>query len=208
MALTRSMLKEMNLTEEQVEKIINEHKNTVDGLKEQRDEYEKERDTFKNERDKFKKDSDKLAETKKELDDLKKDHASADEWKEKYETKNKELEDYKAEIAGKETEAKIQDAYTKLLKEAGVGEKHIPSILKVTDFKALKLKEDGTFDKVDDIKKEIEADYSGFIASTGTKGADVETPPAGGKGGEGSNRAAELAKKYHDNLYGTNTKEE
>lgn len=208
MALTRSMLKEMNLTEEQVEKIINEHKNTVEGLKEQRDEYEKERDTFKAERDKFKKDSEKLAETKKELDDLKKDHVSADGWKEKYDAKDKELEDLKSEIAGKEEKAKLQDAYTKLLKEAGVGEKHIPSILRVTDYKDLKLKEDGTFENVDGIKKEIETDYSGFITSKETKGANVETPPTGGKGGEGNSRAAELAKKYHDNLYGTSTKEE
>ena len=208
MALTRSMLKEMNLTEEQIEKIINEHKNTVDGLKEQRDEYEKERDTFKAERDKFKKDSEKLAETKKELDDLKKDHVAADDWKEKYEAKNKELEDYKAEIAGKEEEVKLQDAYTKLLKDAGVGEKHIPSILKVTNYKNLKLKEDGTFENVDDIKKEIETDYSGFITSTGTRGANVENPPAGGKGSEGNSRAAELAKKYRENLYGKEAKEE
>ena len=208
MALTRSMLKEMNLTEEQVEKIINEHKNTVDGLKEQRDEYEKERDTFKIERDKFKKDSEKLAETKKELDELKKDHVSAEDWKEKYEAKDKELTEYKAEIAGKETEAKLQEAYKKLLVECKIGEKHIPSILKVTNVKNLKLNDNGEFENVDDLKKEIEADYSGFISSTGTKGADVETPPAGGKGGEGNSRAAELAKKYRENLYGKEAKEE
>ena len=208
MALTRSMLKEMNLTEEQVEKIINEHKNTVDGLKEQRDEYEKERDTFKAERDKFKKDSEKLAETKKELDDLKKDHVAADDWKEKYEAEHKALEDYKADVEGKAQKAKVQDAYKKLLAECKVGEKHIASILKVTDFKDLKLKEDGTFDGVDDIKKKIEEDWSGFISSTETKGASVENPPAGGKGGEGNSRAAELAKKYRENLYGKEAKEE
>lgn len=208
MALTRSLLKEMNLNDEQIEKIITEHKNTVDGLKEQRDEYEKERDTFKSERDKLKKDSEKLAETKKELDELKKDHVSAEDWKEKYEAKDKELTEYKADVEGKAQKAKVQDAYKKLLAECKVGEKHIASILKVTDFKDLKLNDDGTFDGVDDIKKKIEEDWSGFISSTGTKGASVETPPAGGKGSEGNSRAAELAKQYRENLYGKEAKEE
>ena len=39
MALSRAMLKGMNLTDEQVSAIIEEHTATVDGLKKQRDEY-------------------------------------------------------------------------------------------------------------------------------------------------------------------------
>ena len=41
MALTRPMLKGMNLTDEQVSAIIEAHMETVDALKEQRDNYKK-----------------------------------------------------------------------------------------------------------------------------------------------------------------------
>jgi len=203
MALTRSLLKSMELSEEQVNTIIEEHVSTVNALKEQRDGFKDERDTIKKERDEFKKSADELTEVKKELDTLKKEN-----WKEKFEDEHQKFEDFKTDVAGKEHSAKLQNAYKKLLAECKVGEKHIDSILKVTDFKDLKLNEDGTLDGVDALKKKINEDWSGFIISTGTKGADVENPPAGGSGSEANTRAAELAAKYHDNLYGKIAKEE
>lgn len=197
MSLTRAMLKGMGLTDEQVSAIIEEHTSVTDALKEQRN--------------KFKEDAEKLPGVQKEYDDLKKDYddlkagVDNDEWEKKYNKEHEEFEKYKSEIADKEQTAKVTEAYKKLLTECKVGEKHIGSILKVTNFKDLKLKEDGTLDGVDDLKKKIEEDWSGFISSTETHGADVETPPGGdgGKGGEGGkSRAAELAKKYRENLYG------
>ena len=208
MALTRSMLKTMGLSEEQIETIISEHVTTVDGLKEQRDGFKKERDSAREERDKFKDEADKIPDLKKEIDGLKKDHVSADDWKAKYEDEHQKFEDYKTDVADKEATAKVHAAYKKLLTECKVGDKHIDSILKVTDFKDLKLNDDGTFDNVDALKEQIGKDWSGFITSTGTRGAGVETPPAGGKGGSGSSRAAELAAKYHENMYGKANKEE
>lgn len=208
MALTRAMLKGMGLTEEQVETIISEHTTTVEGLKEQRDDFKKERDSFKEERDNFKKKADQVSDLEKEIEDLKKDHVSADGWKEKYEAEHTEFEKYKTDIADKEATAKIQGAYKKLLAECKVGEKHIDSIIKVTNFKDLKLTEDGTFENVDALKEQIGKDWSGFITSTETRGAGVETPPAGGSGSNGNSRAAELAAKYHDDRYGKSEKEE
>lgn len=201
MALTRSMLKGMGLTEEQVDTIISEHTTATEALKDQRD-------SIKEERDKFKKEADKVSNLEKEISDLKQDHVSADDWKAKFEDEHKQFEDYKADIAGKETAAKLKAAYKSLLAECKVGDKHIDSILKVTDFKDLKLDDDGKFENVDALKEQISKDWSGFISSTGTKGADVENPPAGGKGGSGSSRAAELAAKYRENLYGKTNKEE
>ena len=66
----------------------------------------------------------------------------------------------------------------------------------------MKLKEDGTLDNAEELKKNIETEWSGFITSEGTKGADVATPPGGSDTGKKPSRAAELAAKYHDNLYG------
>lgn len=200
MSLTRAMLKGMGLTDEQVSAIIEEHTSVTEALKEQRN--------------KFKEDAEKLPEVQKKYDDLKKDYddlkAGADdnEWEEKYNKEHKAFEDYKADVEGKEQNAKILDAYKKLLVDCKVGEKHIPSILKITDPKSLKLKEDGTFDDVDNLKKQIEEDYSGFISSKETHGADVENPPGGegGNGGQGKSRAAELMAKHREQLYGKEEK--
>ena len=207
MALTRSMLKGMGLTEEQVDTIISEHTTTVDGLKEQRDDFKKERDDLKKERDDFKKKADSIPDLEKQIDDLKKDHVSADEWKGKYNKEHEDFEAYKTDITNKAETEKVKGAYKKLLTECNVGDKHIESILKVTTFNDLKLKEDGTFEDVDALKEKINQDWSGFITSSGTRGAHVETPPAGGSGNGSNSRAAELAAKYHKNLYGE-TKEE
>ena len=191
MALTRSMLKGMGLTDEQVGAIIEEHTNVTDSLKQQRDQYKEE--------------ADKLPKLEKELDDLKKDVDSKDfdEWKKKYEQEHADFEKYKADVLEQENTNKVKLAYRKLLAECKVGEKHIDSIMRVTDFKEMKLAEDGSLDDAEGLKKQITADYDGFIPSQETQGADVETPPAsGGKDNNTTGRAAQLAAKYHDNLYG------
>lgn len=189
MALTRAMLKGMGLTEEQVSAIIEEHINVTSALKEQVKEY--------------KADAEKLPEVQKELDDMKKD-TSASDWEKKYNDEHQAFEDYKTEISNKEMSEKIKSAYRKLLSECKVGDKHIDSILKVTDFSNMKLGKDGTLDGADKLKETISADWSGFISTKETKGADVDNPPGGsGNPDSGkSGRAAELAAKYHDNLYG------
>ena len=188
MALTRAMLKGMNLTDEQVSAIIDEHTSVTSALKEQINE--------------FKEKAEKLPAVEKELEDLKKDVADND-WKGKYDKEHDDFEKYKTEISAKETASKVQDAYKKLLAECKVGDKHVGAILRVTDFKDMKLKEDGTLENVDALKEKITTDWSGFITSEGTKGAEVETPPAGDGGNNGgTSRAAELAAKYHENMYG------
>lgn len=188
MALTRAMLKGMGLTEEQVGAIIEEHASVTSALKNQISQY--------------KDDADKLPSVEKELNDLKAD-VKKNNWQKKYEDEHKAFEGYKKDIADKEEEAKVKSAYKKLLGECKVGDKHIDSILRVTDFSNIKLKEDGTIDGVDDLKKSIESDWSGFISTKETKKTDVEEPPRKEDEEEKkTGRAAELAKKYHDNLYG------
>ena len=188
MALTRAMLKGMGLTEEQVSAIIEEHTNVTSALKEQVKEY--------------KADAEKLPGIEKELEDLKKD-TSASDWEKKYNDEHSAFEKYKTDISDKERSEKIKAAYKKLLTECKVGDKHIDSIIKVTDFSEMKLNEDGTLDGADKLKESIGSDWSGFISVKETRGSDVETPPAGGNpDSKKTGRAAELAAKYHDNLYG------
>ena len=164
MALTRSMLKGMQLTDEQVSAIIDAHTETVDGLKA--------------ERDKYKADATKLPGVQKELDELK---SGGDDWKGKYEKEHKDFEDYKKDVTNREAVAKVRSAYRKLLVENGVGDKHIDAILRVTDFTNIKLDKEGKLENSDKLTESIKSEWSGFITNKGTKGADVDNPPAGGK---------------------------
>lgn len=188
MALSRALLKGMSLTDEQVQAIIDAHRETVDGLKD--------------EANKYKEDAEKLSEVQKELDDLKKDTSSGD-WQKKYNDEHQAFEAFKAEVEEKETTSKIQAAYKALLKEENVNDKHIDAVMRVTDYSALKLKDDGTLDGADKLKEAIKKDWSDFIVKTEEKGSGVEQPPKDdGKKGYPTGRAAELAKKRYETLYG------
>ena len=161
MALTREMLKGMGLSEEQVSAIIGEHVNIKSGLEEKIKQY--------------KADAEQLPEVKKELEDLKK---SGGDWETKYNKEHEEFEKYKADVAAQEEINKAKIAYTSLLKESGIGDKFIGSILRVTDFSNMKLDAEGKLKNADKITETIKSDYSGFIVSTETHGAGAETPPA------------------------------
>lgn len=165
MALTRAMLKGMQLTEEQVSAIIEEHSNTVQGLK---DEIKK-----------YKADAEKLPEVQKELDKLK--EGDGNNWEKKYNDEHNAFEDYKKEVAGREAIAKVRSAYRKLLVENGVGEKHIDAVLRVTDLSNVKIDKEGKLEDADKLAESIKSEWAGFITTTGTKGAQVSNPPGGSK---------------------------
>lgn len=165
MALTRAMLKGMQLTEEQVSAIIEEHSNTVQGLK---DEIKK-----------YKADAEKLPEVQKELDKLK--EGDGNDWEKKYNDEHTAFEDYKKQVADREAIAKVRGAYRKLLVENGVGEKHIDAVLRVTDFSNVKIDKEGKLENADKLAESIKSEWAGFITTTGTKGAPVDNPPGGSK---------------------------
>lgn len=187
MALKREFLKGLNLTDDQIVAIIEAHTDTVDAIKKERDRYKAE--------------AEQLPIVQKELDDLK----EAD-WKGKYEKEHTSFDDYKKDISKKEQTAKIKAAYRKLLTDAKVGESHHDSILKVTDFSTMKLNEDGTLSDANKLSDAIKKDWSGFITTTKVETPNPETPPQGNPGGA-SGRAAQLANKYHNGLFGKSKEE-
>lgn len=193
MALSRALLKGMNLADEQVQAIIDAHRETVDGLKEEAEKWKKECEDLRQ-------DANTLADVQKELNDLKK---NGGDWQKKYDEEHKAFEDFKTEIEQKETVAKIKDAYRALLKEQNVNDKHLDAVLRVTDISEMKLKEDGTLENADKLTDAIKKEWSDFITTSQKKGADVETPPAGdGKEKRKPGRAGQIANQYHEGLYG------
>lgn len=111
-----------------------------------------------------------------QLEQVKADLTAANSAKEKAE---KDLGDFKNEVNAKSERSTKETAYTQLLKDAGIGDKHIKLILKATDIDSMKLDKDGKFVNADELTKGIKADYADYVAVESTSGARVETPPSG-----------------------------
>lgn len=172
MALTRKMLKAMSIEDEKIDQIIEAHTETVNGLKE--------------ERDNLKADAEKLEAVQKELNKLKEDTAKDDgknSWKVKYDAMKEEFDEYKAEVEAKATKATKEEAFRALLKEVGVAEKRINSVVKVSDIDAIELDKDGNIKDADKLKDSVKEEWNDFIQTEQTKGADTSNPPQnnGGK---------------------------
>ena len=122
----------MGIDEEKIDEIIAMHTETTSGLKE--------------EAAKYKEDAEKLAQTAKDLEKTQKDLEAEKKsgWKEKYDSLKTEYENYKTEQANREAHSAKEAAYKELLKEAGVSEKRITAILKVSDIDGIELDDAGT----------------------------------------------------------------
>lgn len=168
MSLKRSMLKAMGIEDEKIEQIMEAHGETVEALKAQRDQY--------------KADAEKLPEIQKQLEKAQTDLEAAgkDSYKVKYEAIKEELEGFKAEQAAKETKAAKEGAYRELLKAAGISDKRIPAILKVSDFDGIELDDKGQIKGADKLTESIKSEWADFISTSTTRGVQTATPPAVG----------------------------
>lgn len=163
MAFTRKMLKAMGIEEEKIEEIIEAHTEVTGALKAERDDYKAK--------------ADELSGVQKELDDLK---AKPDDgYKAKYEAEKKAHDDYKAEVEAEKVNAQKSELYKKMLAGAGIDPKRIDAVLKVTDLADVTI-EDGKLKDADKLAESAKEEWSAFIIKSGTEGANVDNPPAGG----------------------------
>ena len=193
MAFTRKMLKAMGIEDEKIDQIIEAHTDVTDALKA--------------DRDKYKSDAEKLDEVQKLYDDLKKEveEKGDDSYKEKYEKEHKDFEDYKASIDAEKLNTKKVAAYKALLKKAGIKEKIIDLIVKGTSMDDIELDDNDEIKEADTRLDNVKKEYADYIVTTKDEGEDPETPPGGNGGGGGANhlsRAAQLAQKHDERLYG------
>lgn len=184
MSLTRKFLTAMGIEAEKIDQIIEAHTETVDALKTARDQYKAE--------------AEKLPAVQKELDDLKKESFDGDtSYKAKYEKEHTDFEQYKSDQTAKETKAKKTEAYKNLLKEAGISDKHIDSVLRVSDVDSIEFDDKGAVKDSKTMIGSIKKDWSDFITTNGKQGAKTSTPPhTDDSKNHGTGRGAELAKKY------------
>lgn len=172
MALSRKLLKSMGIEDEKIEQIIEAHTETVDALKEERDGYKAQ--------------AEKVPAIQRELDTLKETvekNGDKNPYKVKYDALKEEFDTYKADTEKKAAKAVKEDAYKALLKEAGVNEKRIAAVLKVSDIDGVELDKDGKIKGSDKLIESIKEEWSDFIVTQGQQGAPTVTPPAntGGK---------------------------
>ena len=108
---------------------------------------------------------------------------TAGKWKDKYDALKGEFDTYKSEQASKETKAAKEKAYRALLQEAGVSEKRLESVLKVSDVDSVELDEKGAIKGADKITESIKSEWADFITTTETRGASTSNPPANNPSG-------------------------
>ena len=184
MALTSKFLKAMGIEEDKIEQIIEAHTENTNALKEERDGY--------------KADAEKLADVQRELDKAKKaakDDGEETVLKSEYDALKAEYDKYKGEItAEKERNAK-ETAYRELLKAAGISEKRISAIVKVTDIGSVELDKDGKIKDADKRTESVKTEWADFIETTTTKGANTANPPANNGKGNGKTKEEIMAIK-------------
>lgn len=178
MALTNANVKEIlskagvdsEHMKDAVNEIIEGHTTSIEALREERDAY----------KEKAQKADDLQKQLEKAQKDLK--EATSDEAEEKYKTKYEMLKDefkeYKKGIEEKATKENKAKAYREILKEAGISDKRIESVLKVSDVDSIEFDDDGNVKDKDELLKGIKEEWSDFIQTAGVQGAKTENPPA------------------------------
>ena len=165
MSLTRKMLKAMGIEDEKIDQIIEAHTETVDALKEQRDNY--------------KADAEKLPEIQKQLESANEQIESVgkDSWKVKYDALKENFDAYKADQTEKATRMAKENAYREALKAAGISEKRIESVLRVSDVDSVELDENGKIKEADKLAENLKTEWADFIPTTTQTGVQTATPP-------------------------------
>ena len=179
MGFSRKYLKALDIEDAKIDQIIEAHTEVTDALKADRDEYREKAEA--------------AAEIQKKLDAMTKERDKLqikldddESYKAKYDAEHQAFEDYKKGVDADKVKTNKVNAYKALLKKAGVKDtdngKRYNDIVRITDFDAIELDDSGNIKDADSVVESIKSEWSGFVATTKTTGADTETPPANNHG--------------------------
>lgn len=165
MAMSRAELKKLELADDVIDKIIEMHAETVNGLK-------SERDAQKNTAEAS------IANLQNQLNEMQSTLTNSNT---QYDTLKKEFDAYRDGVAQQEAHKAKENAYRALLKSVGIkGDKRIDAIIRTTQLDDLELLADGTLKERESLEKAVRADWSEFITTTETRGSRTDTPPENG----------------------------
>lgn len=165
--LSRKFLSTLGIDEDKADAIIETYQSVLTEIKA--------------ERDKYKEEADSIPELKKQIESLEgiaKD-SDSDSLKAELESIKAEYQTFKDGITAKEAQAKKEEAFKGLLKDAGVSDKRFASILKVSDLSDLAFDDDGNVTDKDARIESIKNEWGDFITTTHTEGTQTATPPTG-----------------------------
>ena len=166
MALTRRFFFFLGIEDEKVDLIIEAHSVTVVAREQERDDN--------------KTDAEKLHEVQKQLEAEKKKATKEGEEtvsKADYDKLKAEFDEYKNDIQAKESHAAKEKAFREILKEAGVSEKRIDAIVKVSDIDSVELADDGKAKEAAKLTEKVKSEWSDFIETVTKSGVKTPTPP-------------------------------
>lgn len=187
MALTRRMLNAMGIESEKIDQIIEAHTETVDGLKQQAKELQAK--------------ADKVPDLEKKIVELEAAKPS-DDWEAKYNELKTEYEGYQEKVRNDEADRVKASLYRGLLRDAGIDEKRISAIMKVTDLSGVNVA-DGAIVDADKVAEGIKTEWEAFIPQIDTTGANVPTPPEPSNTATGADPAVvKRLQERHERLYG------
>ena len=167
MALTRNFLKSMGLTDEQVNAIIENHTDTVEGLKAERDGYKATAEKQTQNEAEITRLTNELAEARKNSGDAAKVQADFDA--------------YKQQIADEKAAAQTDADVLALLKEAGIQRESFQQLAsKSFDRSKIKRGEDGSISNRQELLEGIKTDFADCIATQQQQGTPPNNPPLGG----------------------------
>ena len=178
-------------TDDIAKQLVELHRGVVDPIKDELDEAK--RDVTK-----FKEESEKVPGLQSKISELEK----GEDWKAKYDQEKKAHDDYKAQVARDAEAAKVKAAYKKLLTEEKISEKTLDAVMNATDYSKMKLKEDGTLDGIEDLKKDIDTRWGSFKVAQRQRGERVDTPPPGGNPGGSDGSVRDLTARWHAQRFG------
>lgn len=138
-------------------------------------------DPMKDDLEKYKASAEQLESVQKELDGLK----NGKDWKSEAETIKKQFEDYKNEVAAKETRAAKESAVKAYFEAKGITGTNLAIAMRGAKDEIGAVELDG--DKIkntDALDSLIGGEYKGLVTTTTVKGAPTATPPANTGGGK------------------------
>lgn len=186
--LTRKNLKALNVPDEAIDAIVEAHSDAINDIKAERDKYAEqakqiaalttERDTLKQQ----------LAEAKKSVGDAQKIQEAFDAYKQQVETEKKT--------------ATLTTAAKKLLTSKGMQEKLADLVMAKRGLDGIELDDKGAIKDGDKLIDALKGEYGDLFSTQQQQGTPTTTPPSGGNATHGSGRAAALAAKYAQDMYG------
>lgn len=188
MAFTRKYLASLGLENDKIDAIIEAHTEVTDALKADITKYKTE--------------AGKIPDLEKQVEEAKQHKADADKYKKDYEAEKSAHDKLKSDNAAQAETAKKTAALKKLLKDSGYHEKGLDKIVKYTDLNSLELDENGNFKNAEKITADIEGEWGEYKGKTEKFEHVPDNPPNNGGGSNQPSRAAQIAARVHENLYG------